>query len=84
MRSSSVPRWKTGKDVVVVMHSYGGIVGHYRRIGGLKGGVTRLLYMCAFVVPVGASLTGQLGGQLPPFIKVEARTETFSPMKQFP
>jgi len=71
-----------GKEVVVVMHSYGGVVGSesvHERYGkkaresqGLPGGVTQLLYLCAFILPIGASLASALGGGLPPFIKVEA------------
>ncbi|KAH8594378.1 alpha beta-hydrolase [Bisporella sp. PMI_857] len=70
-----------GKDVIVAMHSYGGVVGSeavlesyskkLRESSGLPGGVIRLFYMCAFIIPVGASLATALGGSLPPFIKVE-------------
>ena len=72
-----------GKDVIVVMHSYGGIVGteavqellgkKARESKGLPGGVLRLLYMCAFVPPLGESLASTLGGELPPFIKLQVR-----------
>ena len=68
-----------GKDVIVVMHSYGGVVGteavhesfgkKHREAKGLIGGVIRLLYLCAFVLREGASLATALGG-LPPFIPV--------------
>lgn len=71
-----------GKEVIVVMHSYGGVLGSEavleeygkkaRGEKGLEGGVTRLLYLAAFVLPVGASLTTTFGG-MPPFIKVEVR-----------
>jgi pimeloyl-ACP methyl ester carboxylesterase len=50
-----------GKDVMVVMHSYGGIVGteavheslakKAREGKVLPGGVLGLLYMCAFLLP---------------------------------
>ncbi|ESZ98344.1 hypothetical protein SBOR_1222 [Sclerotinia borealis F-4128] len=71
------------KEVLVVVHSYGGIVGSEAVLAsfgresrakegtGKKGGVLHLLYMCAFVVPVGASLSSALGGGLSPFVKVE-------------
>lgn len=68
-----------GNDVIVVMHSYGGVVGteavhesfgnKYREGEGLTGGVIRLLYLCAFILKEGASLATALGG-LPPFIPV--------------
>jgi pimeloyl-ACP methyl ester carboxylesterase len=69
-----------GKEVIVVMHSYGGVLGTEAVLEsfgktacqkkGLPGGVTRLLYLAAFVLPLGASLT-TIFGDLPPFIKVE-------------
>jgi hypothetical protein len=69
------------KEVIVAMHSYGGVVGSQsvlesygkqaRAAEGRAGGVIHLLYMCAFILPVGASLASALGGGLPPFIKVQ-------------
>lgn len=73
-----------GREVLVVLHSYGGVVGTqavherfgvaHRRWNGLRGGVTQLLYMAAFVLPEGESLVSALGGQLPPFIEVKVGT----------
>ena len=70
-----------GRNVIVVMHSYGGIVGTEavdaslakkpREEKGLPGGVLRLLYMTALLLPIGASLGSAVGGQLPPFIPIE-------------
>ena len=70
-----------GKDVIIVMHSYGGVVGteavhesFAKEIRGSKrlpGGVLHLLYMCAFVLPLGDSLGSAFGGKLPPFIVTE-------------
>lgn len=51
-----------GQDVVVFMHSYGGMVGTEacrgldkkgREAAGREGGVGRLIYCCAFMVPEG-------------------------------
>ncbi|PVH72729.1 alpha/beta-hydrolase [Cadophora sp. DSE1049] len=56
------------KNVIVVMHSYGGVVGTQ---AGLKGGVKHLLYMTAFVVKLGDTLAQTFGGSLPPFIPIE-------------
>lgn len=70
-----------GKEVIVIMHSYGGTVGseavhgawnrQVRNEKGMPGGVIHLLFMCAFIVPVGSSLASTLGGSLPPFIPVQ-------------
>ena len=69
------------KDVLVVAHSYGGMVanlGVEKRFAkavcteqGKAGGVVRIIYMAAFLVPIGQSLSSPLGGTLPPFIPVD-------------
>jgi pimeloyl-ACP methyl ester carboxylesterase len=65
-----------GEEIVVVMHSYGGMVGTQAAAGlgladrarkGRRGGVMRLFYACAFMLPAGFDLDGSLGG-LPPWI----------------
>lgn len=67
-----------GKEIVVLMHSYGGMVGtdalydmsvSSRAEAGLKGGVKRLVYMCAFIPQKGQSLAGIFGGSLPPWLE---------------
>ena len=70
-----------GKDVIVAMHSYGGVVGteavdeslgkKVRESKGLPGGVLELLYICAFVLKPGDSLASTFAGDFPPFIPVE-------------
>lgn len=60
-----------GKTVMVVMHSYGGLVGSEaipgaltyasRRERDLPGGVARLFYLAAFVLPRGQSGTSTAG-----------------------
>lgn len=67
-----------GKNVIVAMHSYGGIVGteavdetlgaKQRQAKGLSGGVTHLVYLCAFLLSEGLSLGSTFGGELPPSI----------------
>ena len=56
-----------GKDVVVVMHSYGGMVGggaieglekKRRQQRGEKGGVVACLFIAAFILVKGKNLTG--------------------------
>ncbi|KAJ5210070.1 hypothetical protein N7491_009882 [Penicillium cf. griseofulvum] len=69
-----------GKDVVVFMHSYGGMPGSAAASGlskvqrvqeGKTGGVIGLLYLGAFVVPEGHSCAGLQGGNLPPWILLD-------------
>lgn len=69
-----------GKDVVVVCHSYGGVVASNavegfgaieRATGGKKGGVISLIYMTAFVLPKNATLLGALGGVPLPWMDVQ-------------
>ncbi|RGP71283.1 hypothetical protein FSPOR_3404 [Fusarium sporotrichioides] len=56
-----------GKDVVLLMHSYGGMVGTEatrglsrveREKGGLKGGITRLVFLASIFAPPGKSTRG--------------------------
>ncbi|KXG52195.1 uncharacterized protein PGRI_084790 [Penicillium griseofulvum] len=69
-----------GRDVVVFMHSYGGMPGSAAASGlskvqraqeGKTGGVIGLLYLGAFVVPEGHSCAGLQGGALPPWILLD-------------
>ncbi|KAJ5805295.1 alpha/beta-hydrolase [Penicillium riverlandense] len=62
-----------GKEVIIVMHSYGGIPGTESVKGlarkdliakGKKGGVISLIYQSAFLVPAGASVESFLPGGL--------------------
>lgn len=60
-----------GKTVMVVMHSYGGLIGsnaisedlslQSRRQKGLSGGVSRLFYFAAFILDEGKSVLGTFG-----------------------
>ncbi|EOD51993.1 hypothetical protein GTA08_BOTSDO12061 [Neofusicoccum parvum] len=69
-----------GKEVVLVVHSYGGLVGQnaveglgykQRQAAGKKGGVIMFVYLAAFVVPKGATIKGMLGGQFLPWMKFD-------------
>ncbi|CAK7237917.1 hypothetical protein SBRCBS47491_010205 [Sporothrix bragantina] len=60
-----------GEEVVLFMHSYGGVVGTEacrgldaasRKKDGKKGGIVRLVYCAAFLLPEGGSLMEMLGG----------------------
>ena len=63
-----------GNDVLVVSHSWSGIVSGSALGGfgkkqweekGLKGGVVKIAFLCAFVVPEGVSLLDALQHQVP-------------------
>jgi pimeloyl-ACP methyl ester carboxylesterase len=60
-----------GNDVVVVVHSAGGITGSEgtinlskseRQAAGKSGGVVRMVYICAFAAPEGVGLYHAIGG----------------------
>lgn len=55
------------KDVVIVMHSYGGICGSAAVKGlaksGSNPGVVHMVYMTAFAIPEGATLIDMCGGE---------------------
>ncbi|KAJ5202204.1 hypothetical protein N7449_004283 [Penicillium cf. viridicatum] len=69
-----------GEDIVVVAHSYGGVVASsaveglvksVREKGGKRGGVVNVVYVAAFALDKGQSLLGLLGGNYLPWMKVE-------------
>ncbi|CAI7665833.1 unnamed protein product [Penicillium manginii] len=68
-----------GRDVIVVAHSYGGVVASSAVEGLTKtartadesGGVTKVIYLAAFALDKGQSLLGILGGNYLPWMKVE-------------
>ncbi|KAF4311938.1 hypothetical protein GTA08_BOTSDO12061 [Botryosphaeria dothidea] len=69
-----------GKQIVLTVHSYGGLVGQnaveglgykQRAAAGKKGGVILLVYLTAFVAPKGATIKQMLGGQFLPWMKFE-------------
>ncbi|KAH7136936.1 Alpha/beta hydrolase fold-1 [Dactylonectria estremocensis] len=69
-----------GKSIVLVVHSYGGLVGanaveglgyKQRAEQGQSGGVIMFVYLAAFVTPLGKSIKDMLGGQFLPWMKFE-------------
>ena len=63
-----------GRNTIVLMHSYGGVVGTnaldgllapQRKALGLPGGVIHIIYMAAFVQPAGSRLVDPFNGQMP-------------------
>lgn len=75
---------EAGKKIVLVMHSYGGLVGanaveglgfKQRSQEGKEGGVIILVYLSAFVIPLGKSALDLLGGNYLPWMRVEVSFE---------
>ncbi|KAI1458759.1 alpha/beta-hydrolase [Annulohypoxylon moriforme] len=68
VRSCVVNLVEAGQIVIILLHSYGGQVGtnalhglsyQARMSQGLSGGVSHLIYMCAFILPEGWSTLNQ-------------------------
>ncbi|KAF4957359.1 hypothetical protein FSARC_11321 [Fusarium sarcochroum] len=69
-----------GKEIMLVVHSYGGVVGanavqglgyKQRAQEGKTGGVIQLVYLSGFVMPKGKGILELLGGQYLPWMRVE-------------
>jgi pimeloyl-ACP methyl ester carboxylesterase len=63
-----------GLDIVVIMHSYGGIVGAealrgFDKASQSKGGVTSILFLGTFMPGPNQSLPDIMGGGLPPYVQ---------------
>lgn len=80
IRAKLEPLVDAGKDVLLLTHSAGGVSGSAavrgfdlktRKSAGLPGGVTRVVYMGAFMVPKGSSLMEMLGGKPLPWMIIE-------------
>ncbi|KAH7089541.1 Alpha/beta hydrolase fold-1 [Paraphoma chrysanthemicola] len=70
----------SGNDVIAIVHSWGGIVAGTGFVGlgkkereaeGKKGGLIRVGYLAAFIVPEGVSLMDAIGGSPPPWFDVK-------------
>ncbi|KAL6721258.1 hypothetical protein ACLMJK_000360 [Lecanora helva] len=68
-----LPQLNQGKEVVVLMHSYGGAPGSMaakglslseRRAAGKPGGIIGLIVLCGFLANTGQSLLSELPGQV--------------------
>ena len=77
-----------GKEVVLVGHSYGGAVmgsaveglgAHQRKAAGKEGGIVSQIWMAAFALDVGGSLSAGLGGAVPDWWSISADKQFFSP-----
>lgn len=69
-----------GKDIVIIAHSYGGVVAggaarelakETRRAQGHSTGIIGLIYVVGNITLDGESLLAAVGGAYPPFIKVD-------------
>ena len=78
-----------GKDILLLCHSYGGVVGSCavegfstveREKEGKRGGVELVVYLSAFMIPKGKSLLDMLGGQSLPWMDVQVSKSCPSPM----
>ncbi|KAJ5159299.1 uncharacterized protein N7500_008950 [Penicillium coprophilum] len=77
---------EAGHQVVLVNHSYGGMVGSaaveglgyaQRCKAGLSGGVLMVVWLAAFVTPKGKSLMDMLGGNLLPWMIVKSSEDGY-------
>jgi len=75
-----LPLLEKGEDVVIVAHSYGGVVSPPAAFGlsktdraasGAKGGVLGLIFVSGNVSPEGLSLFEVIGGQWPPWFQAD-------------
>ncbi|KAK2615730.1 hypothetical protein N8I77_002464 [Diaporthe amygdali] len=82
------PLVEAGKEIVLLTHSAGGVSGSgavkgldvkARKEAGLAGGVVRVIFMAAFMVPKGSSLLEMLGGKPAPWMIVEGDRVTGDP-----
>ena len=73
-----VPLLDNHKDVVIIAHSYGGVVAGGAAQGldkptrlsqGQRGGIIGLIYVVGNITLEGESLLNAVGGSYPPFIK---------------
>lgn len=80
VRAVVQPLVDAGRELVLLTHSAGGVSGggavkgldlKTRKEAGLPGGVARIIYMAAFMVPKGSSLLQMLGGKPAPWMVLE-------------
>lgn len=71
-----LPLIDAGKDILLVMHSYGGCPGGAAATGLSKsekssGGIVGLIFIAGFLAREGDSLLSALGGKFDPFVIVD-------------
>lgn len=79
-QSVLLPLIEQGKDVIILAHSYGGVVAggaaksldkSTRKSQGYAGGVVGLIYVAGNITLENESLLEAVGGAYPPFIKLD-------------
>lgn len=77
-----------GKDILLMLHSYGGIIGNEaiqgfakadRRKEGKKGGVSHIYFCSAFALPAGQSLMDALNNEPLPWFQINDAQDTINP-----
>jgi len=80
LRAAIVKLVAAGKKVVLVAHSYSGVVGSIavegldfvsRKKAGKEGGLVQFVFLSAFVLPKGISCLDALGGKYLPWMKTD-------------
>ncbi|KAI7784922.1 alpha beta-hydrolase [Diaporthe eres] len=88
VRAVIQPLVEARRELVLLTHSAGGVSGggavkgldlKTRKEAGLPGGVVRVIYMAAFMVPKGSSLLQMLGGKPAPWMVLEGDRVTGDP-----
>lgn len=73
-----------GKDIVIVSHSWSalpvssaldGLSKEERKKEGKPGGVVKLIFLAAFVIPAGISLFDAMGGVAPPIWDIQVSAD---------
>lgn len=86
VRAALEPLVEQGKEVVLLCHSSGGVIGSNavegfdaasHKAAGKTGGVVRVVFLAAFMLPKGQSLLGLLGGNPLPWMVVEVSSDTY-------
>lgn len=76
-----------GKEIILLMHSYGGVPGTESTKGllqkdlkeqGKPGGIIRLVYLSALLPLVGEAAAENLSGSLPDYVHMEVRSVIWS------
>ncbi|ETI24703.1 hypothetical protein G647_04072 [Cladophialophora carrionii CBS 160.54] len=77
-----------GRDIVLVVHSYGGVIGNQavqgfvkseRENEGKKGGISHIYFCCAFALPEGVSLMDALNNKPLPWFQINDAQDTVTP-----
>lgn len=88
VRSVIKPEVDEERNVVVVVHSYGGLPGNEavkdldldsRKKAGKKGGVSHIFFCCSFIIDEGQSLHSAFGNQDLPWFNIDDKKEIVRP-----